>query len=1079
MIKVIKRSGSVEELDPSKYTKVCEWACEGITGVSASDLAFDAYHRMHDNISTKDLHESIIETAVNKITTKTPNYDKVAARLVIFQIRKDVYGGYTPPPLYEIVKKNVEGGFYTEELLEWYSKEDFDQMDLFIKHERDNEFTYAATEQLRAKYLVQDRSTKTLYESPQVTYMLIAATLFHSESVDKRIGIIKDYYNEQSNFMFSIPTPIAAGVRTPVKQFSSCCLIPVADSLDSICSAGTSIVKYVSQKAGIGVDLGQIRAVGSKVRDGSIAHTGVLPFIKKFKGDLKSCSQGGLRGGAATVYYPWWHYEFPELIVLKNNAGTEESRERHVDYGVQINNLLWERFFNDEDITLFSPHEVPQIKDAFYRGGGEEFKRVYEEAEKNPLLRKRTMSAKDVVYNIASERQKTGRIYIVFMDNFVGNSPFEKFKKNQWMTSNLCVAPETEILTDVGYVRIEEVVNECVNVWNGREFSKVTVRKTGENQHIIKIVTDSGQSLSCTPYHKFYVFNGYGNPYVEKRAGELKAGDKLMKFDLPIIEGEEYLPDAYVNGFYSGDGCLTPSGQRIYLYGEKRKLRDLFTCKFSVQEDQDREYGHYHTLKDKFFVPLNSYTIQSRLDWLAGFLDADGCVYRNGTNEAFTASSINLDFLQQIQKMLQTLGVDSKIKLLQDEGYRPLPANDGTGEMRDFFCQVSYRLLISSGESQKLLDMGLETQRLTMEKRIPQRDARRFIKVNDVIDEGRFDDTYCFNEPKRHLGMFNGILTGQCIEIALPVSSFESLEDPNGQIALCTLSSANWGKLNKPSDLEKPCRSMVRALDNLLSYQEYPVEAARRFTEDFRALGVGVVGFAHFLAKRGLKYNIQAAEVVDEYAEAMAYYLIDESVNLAKERGRCNGFEQTCYARGVFPWEKRNKNIDTVVKHTLRYNWEELREKLLKYGIRNATLMAIAPTESSSILLGETNGIEAPLFDIVEKKSKDGSLKQVVPEHHHLRNKYDYRWDQVDNKGYLLLMGVLQKWIDQSISSNTNYNPVRFSDNKIPLSVLVQDMVFANELGIKSLYYQNMNDMIDEPDNKVIETEEVCETCVI
>lgn len=471
-----------------------------------------------------------------------------------------------------------------------------------------------------------------------------------------------------------------------------------------------------------------------------------------------NCSQGGIRGGSATGYYPWWHLEFPELIVLKNNSGTEESRERHIDYGVEINKFLFDRFVADENITLFSPHEVPELKDAFYRGTNTDFERVYAELEQKPGIKKRVVSAKEMIYNIASERQKTGRIYINFIDNMMQQGPFERLLPTQYLMSNLC------------------------------------------------------------------------------------------------------------------------------------------------------------------------------------------------------------------------------------------------------------------------------------------------------------------------------------LEIALPVIPFNEINSDIGQIALCTLSSSNWGKLSKPADLEKPCRSMVRALDNLLSYQEYPVKPAENFTKAFRALGIGIVGFAHFLARRGLKYNIDAAEIVDEYMEAMAYYLTDESVRIAAEKGACEGFDQTCYARGIFPWEKRNKNIDRVVKHKLRYNWEELRERLKKYGIRNATLMAVAPTESSSILLGETNGIEPPIMDIVEKKSKDGILKQLVPGYHNLKNKYDYKWEQADNKGYLILMAVIQKWTDQAISSNTNYDPGKFPDSKIPLSLLVQDLMFSHQLGLKTLYYQNMNDMntdVEASANQQTIVDEVCESCVI
>lgn len=753
---VIKSDGSTEPLQPEKYLKPCEWACEGVAQVSASTLAFRAYDRMYDKISTRDLHFNLIKTAVDMVE-ESANYDKVAARLLNFYLRKSVYGSYTVPHLHEIVVKNTKENKYTPDLLDSYSTKEFEALNVMLRHERDNDFSYAAMSQLKAKYLTQDRSTGVIYETPQVTYLLIAATLFMSESEETRMDKIKEYYDSQSLHKHSIPTPIAAGVRTLVKQFSSCVLIPAGDGLDPICAAGNSIVKYVSKKAGVGLNVGHIRALGSRVGDGSVMHTGLIPFIKKFKGDLKSCSQGGVRGAAATVYYPWWHMEFPELIVLKNNAGTEETRERHMDYAVEFTRLIFDRFKEKGNVTLFSPHEVPEVKDAFYRGDNEAFKIAYEAAENNPNIRKRVISATEWVFNFVTERKKTGRIYAAFLDNMNAQGSFVDLPSGAYLSSNLC------------------------------------------------------------------------------------------------------------------------------------------------------------------------------------------------------------------------------------------------------------------------------------------------------------------------------------LEITLPIKEFETETSEDGLIALCTLSSVNWGKVNKIEDLEKPCRISVRALDNLLDYQEYPSIHAERFTKLYRALGVGIVGLAHFLAKRGLKYDKKSLKVVDEYMEAMAYYLIDESVRIAEEKGPCDGYKHTCYGNGVFPWERRKSNVDKLVTHSLRFDWEELRERMIKFGIRNSTLMAIAPTESSSQLLNETNGIEPPKAAIQEKSSKDGKLKQVVPEYGKLKNKYDYAWDQKSPKGYLSVVAVLQKWVDQAISANTSYDPHLYPDSKIPASVLVSDLLFAYESGAKTLYYDNTKDSKDEVvEDTVVEIQdEDCEACRI
>ena len=889
--------------------------------------------------------------------------------------------------------------------------------------------------------------------------------------------------SDQVNLTFSNGTTITCSVRHPIMTLSGCGEIQKQTLPLDLVVGETKIVSednkgyctLVTRELGgeyptdnftdITVDGGTFFAKKNKLDTGVLTH---------------NCSQGGVRGASATLFYPWWHYEFPELIVLKNTQGTEENRERHLDYGVEFSRLVFDKYRTDESVCLFSPHDVPEMTKAFYSGRFDDFKTAYEIAVLDKSIRRRTMTARELIHTFVVERFKVGRIYTVFMENFYNQSSFmpEAFVSGAWLSSNLCVAPETNILTSNGYFPIAELEGEKVEIWNGEEFSETTVVKTGEGQRLLTVKTSSGQDITATPYHKFYVFNGYGKPCIEKRLHELSIGDKLIKFKLPVIKGSETLEDAYTNGFYSGDGCLTKEGQRVYLYHEKRSLSDLFTGggDWIIQEKYNRQYKHYNTLEDKFFVPSNTYTVDSRLEWLSGWLDADGCVYRNGTNEAIVGASVELQFLKEIQLMLQTLGVNSKISTQSDAGFQRLPANDGTGEMKEFWCSKVYRLLISSCESFKLLSLGLNLNRLKINKRLPQRDANQFIKVTDVVDEGRVDDTYCVNEPKRHMAMFNGLLTGQCLEIALPVYSSVGGED--NLVALCTLSSVNFGKVNKPTDLESPCRTSVQALDALLSYQEYPVESAKRFTELYRALGIGLVGYAHFLAKRGLKYNKDSAEVTDEYMEAFMYYLIDESVKLAEEFGPCEGYKNTCYGQGIFPWERRNKNVDLIVPMVLRYNWEELRVRMLKFGIRNATLSAIAPTETSSQLLGETNGIEPPRKAISTKISKTGILKQVVPQHYLLKNKYDYLWDQKSTLGYLSLMAVMQKWVDQSISSNTSYRPDNYPDSRVPMSIAVRDIIFAMDSGVKTLYYNNVMDSKESTED-VIEVMEDNDCCVV
>lgn len=731
-IKVTKRKGNLEPFDLEKVHRVLEWATEGIAGVSISEIELRANIQLYNKIPANDIHELLIKSAAELISEHTPNYQYVAARLVNYKLRKEVYGTYQPHTLAEIINDNIARGVYDKGILDLYTDEEISDMDTYIRHERDDQFTYVAMEQLRGKYLVQDRSTKTIYETPQVAYMMISATLFGSYPKQTRMQYVKDFYDAISTFYISLPTPIMAGVRTPTRQFSSCVLIETGDTLDSINSTASSIVRYISKKAGIGIGAGSIRAEGSRVGDGSVVHTGVLPFLKYFQAAVKSCSQGGVRGGAATVYVPAWHYEFENLVVLKNNKGTEETRVRHMDYGFQFNKLMYERLLTGGDITLFSPHEVPDLLEAFY-ADQDEFKRLYEGYENDPKVRKKSMPAMELFTAFLTERKDTGRIYLQNVDHA----------------------------------------------------------------------------------------NTHGS-FIESLA------------------------------------------------------------------------------------PVK----QSNL----------------------------------------------------------------------------------------------------------------------------------------------------CAEIALPTKPLNDINDPEGEISLCTLSAINWGLINKPEDFEKYCDLAVRALDSLLDYQDYPINAAQLSTWNRRPLGVGIINLAYFLAKRGLKYDDSALATVDEYAEAWSYYLIKASANLAVEKGAIPKNNETKYGLGITPNQTYKADVDTLVPNVERMDWNGLRAQLAETGIRNSTLMALMPAETSAQISNSTNGIEPPRALVSYKQSKDGVMAQVVPGYHHLKNKYDLLWDQKSPEGYLKIMAVLQKYIDQAISVNTSYNPEHFEDGKVPMSQLIKDVVTFYKFGGKHLYYNNTHD---------------------
>ncbi len=761
-IYVTKRDGRREPLDLEKFHKVVFWATRDISGVSASEVEIKSKVQFYNNIKTSDIQETLIKSAADLISEETPNYQYVAGRLINYHIRKQVYGDYQPWKLLDLVKKNVVAGFYTDELLSAYSDSEWQELEEAIDHVRDENFTYAAMEQWRGKYLVQNRVTGELFETPQVAYMLIAATLFQKYPVNTRLRWVKEYYNAISNHDISLPTPIMAGVRTPQKQFSSCVLIETDDSLDSINATASSIVRYVSQKAGIGIGAGRIRAIGSPIRNGDAFHTGVIPFYKHFQTATRSCSQGGVRNGAATLYYPIWHLEIEDLLVLKNNKGTEDNRVRHMDYGVQFNKLMYERLISGGDITCFSPADVPEMYDAFFNDQ-EKFAELYVKAERNTKIRKKTYKAIDLFSQFAQERKDTGRIYLMNVDHANTHSPF-----------NESVAP---------------------------------------------------------------------------------------------------------------------------------------------------------------------------------------------------------------------------------------------------------------------------------------------VKMSNL-----------------------------CTEIDLPTVPLTDINDPNGRIALCTLSATNWGNIKHPRDFERRCTLAVRGLDALLSYQNYPILGARLATEEFRPLGVGIVNFAYFLAKHDVSYSDPAAlSLVDEYTEAWSYYLLKASIDLAEEQGACTRWQDLKSAHGILPIDTRKREVDELVPHVERMPWAELRQRAMKVGQRNATLMALMPAETSAQISNATNGIEAPRSYVSIKQSKHGVLKQVVPEYRRLKNKYELLWDQRSPEGYLKLCAILQKYIDQGISVNTSYNPKFYEEEKIPMSEMLKHILMFYKYGGKQLYYFNTNDLAGEIDvGKFTSTEETptvddadCDSCVI
>jgi len=760
--KVTKRNGNSEPLDLNKLHVMVEEACRHLAGVSASQVEIQSGIQFYDGITTDEIQEILIRSASDLVSLDNPNYQFVAARLLLFAVRKQLYGRmHETPTLKEQVERCVAKEVYDAEILDLYSDEEFDKLESFIDHDRDYLFTYAGLRQVCDKYLVQDRSNGKVYETPQFMYLLIAATIFSKYPKETRLDYVKKYYDAISRHKINIPTPIMAGVRTPLRQYASCVLVDIDDTLRSIESSDAAVFRYVAQRAGIGINAGRIRGINSKIRGGEVIHTGVVPFLKKFESTVRSCTQNGIRGGSATVHFPIWHIEIEDILVLKNNKGTEDNRVRKLDYSIQISKIFYERFIKNEKITLFSPNDVPGLYDAF---GTPEFDDIYLGYEQDGSIPRKTIGGQELFFDLLKERAETGRIYIMNIDH-------------------------------------------------------------------------------CNSHSSFM--------------------DKIEMSNL-------------------------------------------------------------------------------------------------------------------------------------------------------------------------------------------------------------------------------------CQEITLPTKPLQHIDDETGEIALCILSAINVGKIRDLEDLDVLCDLAVRSLDELIDFQGYPVRAAEIATRARRSLGIGYIGLAHYLAKNGHRYeDPEAWKSIHDLTEAFQYYLIQATVNLAKEKGACEYSHRTKYGNGILPIDTYKNEVDEIVPNELHYDWEGLRAQVNQYGVRNSTLSAQMPSESSSVVSNATNGIEPPRGYLSIKKSKKGPLKQIVPQYGTLKNNYDLLWEMRSNKGYINIVAVMQKFFDQAISGNWSYNPEHYPNNEIPVSIMAQDLLTTYKYGWKTSYYQNTYDIkTDEMDDSnesldslisQIETEEEedCESCKI
>ena len=764
-ISVVKRDGSVESLNLDKVHAMVELACEDLAGVSSSQVEMNSGIQFYDGIKTEDIQEILIRSANDLISLDTPNYQYVAARLLLFGLRKAVFGYHPdkPPILYNHICKCVDHGMYDEELLTVYTEEEWEEIESYVDHDRDYMFTYAGLRQVCDKYLVQDRSTGYLFETPQQMYIMIAATLFSKYPKDTRLEYVRRYYEAISTHKINIPTPVMAGVRTPLRQFASCVLVDVDDTLDSIFSSDMAIGYYVAQRAGIGINAGRIRGINAKIRGGEVQHTGVVPFLKKFEATVRCCTQNGIRGGSATVHFPIWHQEIEDIIVLKNNKGTEDNRVRKLDYSIQLSKLFYERFIENKEITLFSPHDVPDLYESF---GTDRFDELYCSYESDESIPSKRVGAQGLILDLLKERAETGRLYLMNIDH-------------------------------------------------------------------------------CNSHSSF---------------------------------------------------------------------------------------------KDK----------------------------------------VNMSNL--------------------------------------------------------------------------------------------------------------------CQEITLPTDPINHIDSQDGEIALCILSAINVGKIRNLNEMENLCDLAVRALEELIDYQEYPVPAARRSTLARRSLGIGFIGLAHYFAKNGVKYNSQEAyNLTHKLTESFQYHLLRASNNIAKEKGACDAFHRTKYIDGILPIDTYKSEVDELVTVSYEYDWDSLRDDIAEWGLRHSTLSAQMPSESSSVVSNATNGIEPPRDYLSVKKSKKGPLKQIVPQFTTYKNNYTLLWDMPSNEGYINVTAIMQKFFDQAISGNWSYNPENYPDNEVPVSVMANDLLTTYKYGWKTSYYQNTYDNKKDVDaestarteqliNDILhgtESEEDCDSCKV
>lgn len=1055
MIKrIIKRDGTVERFDIIKPGNWLSYGAKGLDPDLAdiSGILIEAYQAGQEEMHSQEFQKLLITIALSR---GTDTCNRLAGTLYACYIHKNLFNGEMPH-LKDFVKKLQDVGLMDELP---YTEEEYEKLNAAMDHERDKSMRYYQIQHILVKYGLADTKLKKNYESPQYTCMRMALALASTEPEEIRVQEAINFYEEFSNGRVNGPTPNWRNLGTFSKGLASCCLYAVTDTARSIAVGHTIVETMTYMSAGIG-GKSMIRSIGDPVRKGAFLHQGKQPYQVATRALTKANLQGS-RGGASTDYIDCFDPEIRTMVMYQNPRTPEDKKIRGMHFAVIVNPFFVDKALKGEKIFTFNCKTAPDLYKAFSEGNEDLFVQLYAKYEQDESFVKNYDSAREILLMMAEQYWEVSTVYTFNIAEANNHTPY----KEPIHSSNLCVAPETTLLTDKGHVPIVTLEGKKVNIWNGEEWSEVEVVKTGENQKLLTVKLSDGRQLDCTEYHKWYIQESYHGKAREVRTHELEVGHKLIKFDLPVIEGNKHLPFPYHNGFYTGDGTLVSKDKfRIYLYGEKMKLAHLFgeDVKWRSNAQSKRIEAEFKDLLHKYFVPQSEYTIKSRLEWLAGLLDSDGTVYRNGTNEAFVVSSVNLQFLSEVQNMLQTLGIESKISKSQEAGLRKLPLNDGSGVYGDFMCKDSYRLLISSVNSQKLLALGLKTHRLTMEVREPQRAAAAFVTVVDIIDNGRLDDTYCVTEPKRHMAVFNGILTGQCLEITNPTKPYDHMTNlfmeghHNGEVGLCSIGGVVYTKIKENDDEQylKTCIYALKMIDWCIHNSYYELPHVGYTAKQRMNASVGLLDIAYHMARKGLTYNSHFGYIeLHKIAERHAYFMIKAALILGKERGNAPWIDKTKWPEGWLPIDTYNKNVDTIAPFKLRYDWEELRAAIIENGgIRFSSLIAHMPTEASSKAAGAMNGLYPARMLSMIKTDGTNAVEWCAPESDTLGQQYQLAWELTPVEMFKVY-GIFQKFCDQSISADIYRD--RRENVEIKHSELLDEVAAQIYYGVKSRYYTN------------------------